>query len=1339
MKGVIKNGLVVAFLGMVMGWATGACAVDEPCRKGLFDRLRAQKEDRRLMPDEMARQYKERSKNKRAKRSLSLMASFIQSQSGTKLTDHQLNLAYDRFPDNDILFLSDMGGQLDLWRMESNGSNKRQLTNTPDWDGWSGASVSPSGQKIVYDSMDFSGQHHLYVMNADGTGRIELDVSVDGLWVDEDNCWSPNNQWILYEIEKGTQSEVWVAKADGTVKNRLPEEIHWSGNCTWSPNGNWIVYSGWQNNNYGLYKVSPNGGTPIAIVTSTTGWLDDPTYSPDGSWIAYSYKGGIYKINPDGGTPISIFTPISSGYGSMYLTWSPDGNWIAIEKSWTCSPANNDWDDERGIYKINPNGGTPIPIATSTQGWFYNITWSPNSQWILYGGSDGLWAAKADGTANNLLAEEGWSAFFLSDSSRVVYGNLKDIYTILPTGGNPTNLTNNPYVGINGNPIWSPDGNRIAYLTMPNSNATGLDWTNGLWVMDTDGRNKKEIATSTYEIDWSPDGNWIAYRYWQNNQRGIYKVSPNGGAPIAIVTLTGTSAYFSDIDWSPDGNWIAYIYSDWLNNVRGIYKVSHSGGVPIALATLTQGYFYDIKWSPNGNWIAYSYRDYQNNQCGLYKVSPNGGSPTIIVTSSTQGHFYDIKWSPDGSWIAYNYRDWQNNERGIYVIPADGGSPLLVYESDDWIGDLCWSPDSTKIAFAKEWGGDSDLSSSYYINLDGSGLTRINAPNTISSWGIDWSSQNVITYNQNFDIWVNTQQESTKPILFVSPNNLNLETKVGQNPLPQTIQIKAVGGTGQLSWTASSNQSWLTLSSKLGNTPSDLILSINVSHLTVGSYQGRVTIEAGNAADGSSPKEVLVNLLVRSPEVDCAIVKTGDRNVKASSTLTYKIYAANRGADEAGNVVVTDTLPAGVTYQASTPAGTYHPATHTVTWNLGTLSGASLTTLTLVVFVPSTAIAGTTLENRVEIRTPSTEITTANNSFTHRAGVVGLSGADLEVCKWVQGETPWIKRGFKLYYYIYYSNLRFETAANTTIIDTLPEKVEYISSSDNGVYTTNHTVTWNIGSVTSQSSGYLMITVRIPADTENGACLTNRVDIQTPTPETDYKNNSFTQSVIVGAAIDPNDKSVYPAGDIQATQPLSYLIHYENIGSVPTTFINVEDLLDSNLDEGTLIISGGGNYATSTRKLTWTDNVQLDPGETRGVSFMVYPKAGLPEGTQIKNKATIYFDYEPGLTTNEVVSSIIRFSPDLLNVRVYPNPYKLYDGNADTGDSRGIIFDQLTQDATIRIFNIAGELVRELSGTGKISWDARNSSGKEVASGVYIYLVTGKNCKNATGKVAIVR
>ncbi|MBU2552801.1 MAG: T9SS type A sorting domain-containing protein, partial [Proteobacteria bacterium] len=392
--------------------------------------------------------------------------------------------------------------------------------------------------------------------------------------------------------------------------------------------------------------------------------------------------------------------------------------------------------------------------------------------------------------------------------------------------------------------------------------------------------------------------------------------------------------------------------------------------------------------------------------------------------------------------------------------------------------------------------------------------------------------------------------------------------------------------------------------------------------------------------------------IVRDPDVDLQVIKTAPYNIEANTTLTYEILAINIGGDDAGDVMVIDDLPLSASYAVSSPSGSYDSVSHTVTWNIGTLTKNSVGTLSLSVFIPSTLTAGTQLVNKVRIMTASTETTYINNSYTHKAGVKSQTGANLGISKSATGETPWIKRGFELYYHIYYYNYGLRPATNTTVIDTLPKEVVYISS-DGGIYNaTNHTVSWQVGTVPSYMYGWRKIIVRILTDTENGAELVNRVSIETDTPETDYKNNFFTQSVIVGAAIDPNDKSVYPSGDIQKTEQLFYTIRYENIGSVPTTFIRIADVLDTNLDDKTLIISGGGQYSTTTRTIEWIDNLSLAPGSenTRAVSFTIYPKQGLAEDTQIKNKATIYFDYEPGLTTNEVVSRI----KTKANISVFP-------------------------------------------------------------------------------------
>ncbi|MFH1860656.1 MAG: T9SS type A sorting domain-containing protein, partial [bacterium] len=90
-------------------------------------------------------------------------------------------------------------------------------------------------------------------------------------------------------------------------------------------------------------------------------------------------------------------------------------------------------------------------------------------------------------------------------------------------------------------------------------------------------------------------------------------------------------------------------------------------------------------------------------------------------------------------------------------------------------------------------------------------------------------------------------------------------------------------------------------------------------------------------------------------------------------------------------------------------------------------------------------------------------------------------------------------------------------------------------------------------------------------------------------------------------------------------------------------------------------------------------------------------------------------------------------SPDLNGAYCYPNPFI-------TG---GIVtFSRLTQMARLRIYTIAGELVydSELKECGgELTWNVKNDSGENVASGIYLYLITNPDGQTKTGKIGVVR
>lgn len=86
---------------------------------------------------------------------------------------------------------------------------------------------------------------------------------------------------------------------------------------------------------------------------------------------------------------------------------------------------------------------------------------------------------------------------------------------------------------------------------------------------------------------------------------------------------------------------------------------------------------------------------------------------------------------------------------------------------------------------------------------------------------------------------------------------------------------------------------------------------------------------------------------------------------------------------------------------------------------------------------------------------------------------------------------------------------------------------------------------------------------------------------------------------------------------------------------------------------------------------------------------------------------------------------------DLTQVTPYPNPFIIREG------LEKLTFDRLPYQAKIRIYTVAGELVREINYGDK--WDGRNKAGVLVAGGIYLFYVSDPSGEKAMGKIAVIR
>lgn len=137
------------------------------------------------------------------------------AQSFSELSFFPLGISYS--PDGKIVYALAKNGNIDIWSMNANGSNQRQLTsnNASDFE----PVVSIDGRFIFYLSNQ-AGRQNIWCMNSDGTDARQL--------TDNKNTSSPSvtadGKWIYYTVSEGTdnqQSFVWKMPADGGMQKQI--------------------------------------------------------------------------------------------------------------------------------------------------------------------------------------------------------------------------------------------------------------------------------------------------------------------------------------------------------------------------------------------------------------------------------------------------------------------------------------------------------------------------------------------------------------------------------------------------------------------------------------------------------------------------------------------------------------------------------------------------------------------------------------------------------------------------------------------------------------------------------------------------------------------------------------------------------------------------------------------------------------------------------------------------------------------------------------------------------------------------------------------------------------
>jgi Tol biopolymer transport system component len=247
-------------------------------------------------------------------------------------------------------------------------------------------------------------------------------------------------------------------------------------------------------------------------------------------------------------------------------------------------------------------------------------------------------------------------------------GGPPEIWVMHADGSDPVQLTNSPGpVAINGQPDWSPNGQRIAFMSTRTGNAE-------IFVMSSDGSEPTNLtnhpATDQSPV-WSPNGKQIAFHSNRDGNFELYVLDLRSGKLTRLTTHPGVDQF---PDWSPNGKEMVF-------QRDGDIYVMDLVTTQTTQLTFTPQMEDMPTWSPNGKQIAFmSQRDgYQS----IYVMDADGGDQVNLtprpvgVTTSWMSAWPG--WSKNGQHIYFQgVRPETAGDVEIFVIDADGGAATRV-------------------------------------------------------------------------------------------------------------------------------------------------------------------------------------------------------------------------------------------------------------------------------------------------------------------------------------------------------------------------------------------------------------------------------------------------------------------------------------------------------------------------------------------------------------------------------------------------------------------------------------------------------------------------------------
>ncbi len=409
--------------------------------------------------------------------------------------------------------------------------------------------------------------------------------------------------------------DLWIVERSGGVARHLTTDAGLETNPRLSPDGQWVAYSGQYDGNTDVYVLPTTGGTPKRL-TWHPGRDTVRDWHPDGERVLFSSSRAsgpgisrLFVVNRAQTTPEPlaiprathaaysadarhvVYTPISDAFGS----WKRYRGG-RVNKVWIYDTTNHDVEE---VPHVNASdtypvfAGKSVYFASDRDGHMNLFRYQPKSKQSLTqitrftdydirsvsagGGAiafeqagaihlldptdDSVKRLRIQVVSDGLASRPRWqtvkghvrSGRISPNGKRALFEARGEILTVPREHGDPRNITRSAGEH-DRSPIWSPDGERIAWLS-------DRDGEYRLWVRDRLGQQPAKSFDLQgggfyYDPQWSPDGEHVLFRDKSNR---LAFVTLATGAVTQVARAEGSLGVVrTSAAWSPNSEWIAF-------------------------------------------------------------------------------------------------------------------------------------------------------------------------------------------------------------------------------------------------------------------------------------------------------------------------------------------------------------------------------------------------------------------------------------------------------------------------------------------------------------------------------------------------------------------------------------------------------------------------------------------------------------------------------------------------------------------------------------------------------------------------------------------------------------